>query len=136
MKIGIDNALGMHPQALSLRANRTQVLAQNIANADTPGYKARDIDFQSILQRVSDAATPSATRMRLTHESHMTQGQVSMGGPDDLKYRVPQMPSLEGNTVEAQVEQAEFAKNSMQFLASLRFVNGRLSGLMSAIKGE
>ena len=135
MRIGIDNALGIHPQALQLRGERTEVLARNIANADTPGYKARDLDFRAVLAAQTQQADNAAAGLRATNARHLADpaaGQVT----GDLQYRVPLMPSLDGNTVDAQVEQAEFAQNSLQFMASLRFVNGKLSGLMTAIKGE
>ncbi len=132
MRIGIDNALGIHPQALQLRGERTEVLARNIANADTPGYKARDLDFKTVLAAQTNAASQPLRTTNARHLADPTAGQLD----SNLKYRMPLMPSLDGNTVEAQVEQAEFAQNSLQFMASLRFVNGKLSGLMTAIKGE
>lgn len=135
MRIGLDNALGIHPEALQLRAERTEVLARNIANADTPGYKARDLDFHAVLQAQTAAAGKPQAQVQRTHNNHL-QDDVVSGSAAELGYRVPLMPSLDGNTVEAQVEQAEFAQNALQFQASLRFLNGRLSGLMTAIKGE
>ncbi len=133
MKISLDNALGVHPEALQLRSKRTNVLARNIAQADTPGFKARDVDFQSALaERMS--ATSSNVRVRTTHNEHLSPSRQEMDG--QVKYRVPTMPSLDGNTVNVQTEQAKFAENNMQFLASLRFVNSRFSGMLSAIRGE
>ena len=133
MKISIDNALGMMPEALSLRAQRTNTLANNIANSDTPGFKARDIDFHSVLkQRLAQSGSPGdVTR---THSTHL-EGRFAPGR-EALQYRTPLMPSLDGNTVDTQLEQAEFAENSIQFLTALRFVNGKISGLRTAIKGE
>jgi len=134
VKISLDNALGIHPDALQLRSQRTQILANNIANADTPGFKAQDIDFKQMLENkmAGSSGTLATTR---SHPGHMT----SNGGgfeAAEMMYRMPSMPSLDGNSVDAQVEQAEFAENSLQFMASLRFVNGRLGGLLTAIKGE
>jgi flagellar basal-body rod protein FlgB len=137
MRIGIDNALGVHPEALALRGQRTQVLARNIANADTPGYQARDIDFSSVLRAATQTQTGLQTQR--THAAHLDPGQGSgnqAGIAADLKYRVPLMPSLDGNTVDVQMEQTTFAENSVQFMASLRFMNGKLNGLMTALKGE
>ncbi len=132
MRIGIDNALGIHAQALQIRGERTEVLARNIANADTPGYKARDLDFKAVLAAQTNAAAQPLRTTDSRHLADSTAGQLD----GNLKYRMPLMPSLDGNTVEAQVEQAEFAQNSLQFMASLRFVNGKFSGMMTAIKGE
>ena len=134
MKIGIDNALGVHPQALLLRAQRTEVLARNIANADTPGYKARDIDFHAVLKAQTAGSNDTASLAR-TNAAHISD-PVAAPAETRMQYRLPMMPSLDGNTVEAQVEQAEFAQNSMQYMASLRLLNGKLKGLMTAIKGE
>ena len=134
MKISIDNALGLHPQALALRAERTSLLAGNIAQADTPGFKARDIDFQAVL---AEKMTGSRTQTKLltTNSGHITRQEGSNGG-HEVQYRVPLMPSLDGNTVDVQTEQSKFAENNMRFLASLRFVDGRFGGLIKAIKGE
>jgi len=134
LKIGIDNALGVHPQALLLRAQRTEVLARNIANADTPGYKARDIDFNAVLKAQTARGNDTASMAR-THDAHIND-PAAAPAETRMQYRLPLMPSLDGNTVEAQVEQAEFAQNSMQYMASLRLLNGKLKGLMTAIKGE
>ena len=134
MKIGIDNALGVHPQALLLRAQRTEVLARNIANADTPGYKARDIDFHAVLKTQTARGNQTASMAR-TNDAHLND-VAAAPAETRMQYRLPMMPSLDGNTVEAQVEQAEFAQNSMQYMASLRLLNGKLKGLMTAIKGE
>jgi flagellar basal-body rod protein FlgB len=136
MRIGIDNALGVHPKALEMRAERTELLARNIANADTPGYKARDIDFNAILQaHKAGTSDPRGARVARTNSRHMVDPQTS-GVEVNLKYRNPIMPSLDGNTVDTQLEQAEFAKNNLQFQASFRFLNGKFKGMMTAIKGE
>ena len=134
MKISLENALGQHPAALQLRAQRTSVLSNNIANADTPGYKAKDMDFHAVLAQQTQ--TSSARFVRATNARHIGGthgGDVTF---DALQYRVPAMPSLDGNSVDIQMEQAAFAENSLQFLTSLRVLNGRLQGLMTAIKGE
>ena len=139
MKIGIDNALGIHPQAVALRGQRSSILASNIANADTPGYKARDIDFKSIMnahmqQNQSASKAGAAGRIYTTNEGHI-DNQSAHTLTTQL-YRVPLMPSLDGNSVDVQLEQTSFAENSLQFQAGLRFLNGRLKGMLTAIKGE
>ena len=138
MRIGLDNALGIHPDALNLRAQRTEVLARNIANADTPGYKSRDFDFHTVLQSQTAARSnnnSASTQIQRTHAQHLVDEAATAQKPE-LAYRVPLMPSLDGNTVEAQVEQAKFAENALQFQASLRFTNSKFRGLLTAIKGE
>lgn len=138
MKISLDNALGIHPDALALRGQRTRMLANNIANADTPGFKAQDIDFKAVLaERMGERSgqSPSGITATTTHARHLPGSSVSDEGTQ-VRYRTPLMPSLDGNTVDAQVEQAQFAENSLKFMASLRFLNGKLASMTTAIKGE
>lgn len=125
----IDRAFGVHAEALQLRARRGELLASNLANADTPNYKARDLDFRNAL---SDAQ--SATALATTHAGHMPV-QGGNGGVQTL-YRVPGQSSLDGNTVDTQIEQTKFAENAVRYRTSLRFLSGKISGLMTAIKGE
>lgn len=127
MSISFDKAFGVHVQAMQLRADRSQVLANNLANADTPGYKARDVDFKAILQQQA-----GNTGIRTTHERHIGIGG---SGNQQLMYRVPAQPSLDGNTVEADAEQARFSENAMRYEASLTFVERRISGLRNALQG-
>ena len=134
MGFSLDDALGIHQNALLLRSRRAEVLANNIANADTPNYKARDIDFHSILSDAQGMQTDSSA-LHVTHAKHMHLDDFSSDS-ETLMYRVPLQPSLDGNTVDNQVEQAKYAENSMQYLASLNFVSGNLKGLLTAIRGE
>ena len=126
-----DNVFGIHEQALLLHGQRLGVLATNIANADTPNYKARDIDFSEVLAHSGEASLP----MRATQAAHitMTPGEVPAG---DLKYRNPYQASLDGNTVEMPVEQAAFSENNVRYQASLGFINGRIAELTLAINGQ
>lgn len=130
MAINFDKALGIHPQTLALREKRSEVLASNLANAETPGFKARDLDFHTVLKQ----QMPDATRLERSHDRHLIPKNVLPGGT--LMYRNPHQASLDGNTVEAHVEHAKYAENAVQYQASLRFINGKISGLMSAIRGE
>lgn len=138
MPISFDSAIGIHEQALLLREKRSEVLAENLANVDTPNYKARDIDFNSILRQetATGGADPGAGAMRLvtTDHSHLQPN----GGLDSppLLYRVPTQPSADGNTVENQVEQAKFSENAVRYEASYTFLNGSIKGLLTAIKGQ
>ncbi|MCP4406981.1 MAG: flagellar basal body rod protein FlgB [Gammaproteobacteria bacterium] len=131
MAISIDKAFGAHERAMLLKAQRSEVLAANLANADTPNYKARDIDFKAALNQVqSTQHSPLMT----THDKHIGSSDSSPGS--ELLYRVPEQSSLDGNTVDARVEQAEFTENALQYQASLTFLGGRIQGLRNAIRGE
>jgi len=112
-----------------LRSKRNNILASNIANAATPHFKARDIDFEAALAK----AMPSGP-ITMTSSNHITGGGNSLDGT--LGYRTPINPSLDGNTVELSVEQMEFSENVIRYQTSLTFLNRKISGLMSAIKGE
>lgn len=132
MSLSFDKALGIHADALQVRSRRLELLASNMANADTPGFKARDIDFRTALNEATGHA--GGVRMLRTHASHLpTQGA---GAVSDALYRVPNQPSLDGNTVDVQMEQAAFAENAVQYQASLDFLNSRFRGLRTALKGE
>jgi flagellar basal-body rod protein FlgB len=144
MALNLDSYLGVHAQALRLEAQRTELLAANMANADTPNYKARDIDFKAALAAASggpassSAASASGTlSVSTTNAAHLggqsVEGADALGG--NLKYRVPMAPSLDGNTVDTQLEQAAFAENAVRYQATLTFLNARLKELMTAITG-
>ena len=123
-------AFSTHEQALRVRAQRNEVLSSNIANADTPNYKARDLDFASALKN----AKGGQLAMKTTSQLHTQPSGFAPTGAQ-LKYRIPMQPTLDGNTVETDVEQAAFAENAVQYRASLTFLNGAISGLRYAIKG-
>lgn len=124
------NVLGQHETALTVRARRNQVLSANIANADTPGYKARDLDFAAALK----TATRNGVRLAGTSDRHIATADVPAPA-ERLKYRVPTQPTLDGNTVETDVEQAAFAENAMMYRVSLAFLDGRIKTLRYALKG-
>lgn len=128
----LDNALNFHQTALNVRAARQELLSSNVANGDTPNYKARDIDFASVL---SDALSPNTKKTGLTTTSQM---HISSNAADSIVsqalYRVPQQPSADGNTVEMDAERAKFADNSIKFDASLTFISGQIRNLMTAIQ--
>lgn len=132
MAINFNNALGVHEQALMLRTQRTTMLASNIANANTPGYKARDMDFASMLAQATSGR--GDVGMRQTHSRHIA-GMPGFNEPSAL-YRVPAQPSLDGNTVDEQVENAAFARNALEHQASFQFLNGKFTGMKKALKGE
>ena len=131
----MDNLFGIHATALKLRANRAELLASNIANADTPDYKARDINFRDALAQAAAKTGDRTTDLVTTNSRHINSaGGSSMG--TELLYRNPLQPSLDGNTVDLQTERSAFIENSMMYQASLRFLNGKINGLLTAIRGE
>ncbi len=134
MTINFTQALGIHPEALSVRARRAEMLAANLINADTPGYRARDIDFKAILSGAKEEDAPQLAVQR-TADSHLN-GTLGDPQPYAVKYRIPSQPSVDGNTVDADRERVEFASNALGYQASITFLNTRLSGLLTAIKGE
>jgi flagellar basal-body rod protein FlgB len=127
----IDRFFGIHAQALQLRARRGEVLGSNLANADTPNYKAQDLDFRAALD---DARAQKTTVMATTQQGHL-QPHGYVGGAHVL-YRTPNQSSLDGNTVDTQVEKNRFSENAVRYRTSLRFLSGKIQGLMTAIRGE
>ena len=117
----IDRQLGIHAEALRLRSQRLDIIASNIANAATPGYKARDLDFRAALATAASG------------QSGAVSGQTHAASA--LRYRIPVQTSLDGNTVELSTEQTAFTENAINYRASLSFLSGRIQTMMSAIKG-
>ena len=130
MNPSTPNLFGIHTRALDLWQRRTEVLANNLANADTPGYLARDVDFRKALATASGAANGVALETD-------APGQIGGAGrsAEALAYRVPTQPSMDGNTVDAQVEQAAFAANGVHYQASLSFITAQIRMLRMAING-
>lgn len=129
MAISFKGAFNGHDQMLLFRTERASVLANNIANADTPNYKARDITFDSMLE---------AERNRLSlagNDDQHIDAQSSVSSSDELLYRTPSQPSLDGNTVDMQREQAEYAQNQLQFDTSFMFLDRKISGMKKALTG-
>ncbi|PCI66161.1 MAG: flagellar basal body rod protein FlgB [Piscirickettsiaceae bacterium] len=130
MATAISTLFGIHEHALKYRAQRAEVLASNMANADTPGYKARDFDFKSVLKQMDTGAGQLVT----THTNHIAVNSSSSAV--NLAYRIPTSASLDGNTVDVQAEQARYGKNALDYQTSIRFLNGKISGYLSAIRGD
>lgn len=132
--INFKNALENDERALYLRTQRAEVLANNLANVDTPNFKARDINFAELLQQSEDsmqeAPKTKADQLKRTDEYHLSK---TSGG--NLLYRIPSQPAIDGNTVEEHAEMARFAKNAIDFEVSLNFLNDSLKGLQSALRG-
>ena len=122
--------LGFHASALQLRSRRNEMLASNIANAATPNFKARDINFLDEFKKV----TKSEGEIKISHPEHINTKNYRIS--DKALYREPLIASLDGNTVELSVEQMQFAENTMRYQTTLGFLNGKIGKLMSAIRGE
>jgi len=133
MALNLDTYLGVHADALKLQSKRMEVLADNLANVDTPNYKARDIDFRTAMASASGAEAP--VKLATTNPGHLST-DPNTDANANLKYRVPLAPALDGNTVDAQQEQAAFADNTVRYQATLTFLSARIKGLMTAITGS
>lgn len=135
MSISFDKALGIHEKALNFRAQRAEVLANNISNADTPNFKARDLDFSSVLAAENQKVQNGHFALNMTNSRHIEAEGMGM---DDgtLLYRTPSQPSLDQNTVDSQVEQANYTENAMGFQASFTLLNSKFKGLVAALRGE
>lgn len=136
MPINFDRVLGSHEQALYRFSERTGVLASNLANADTPGYKARDLDFKTALTNAHgpniELAADNVRHLRASD----TLSPSRTASPDGERlYRVPNHASLDGNTVDVEVEQAAFAENSVRYQATLQILRGRFEGIRKALRG-
>lgn len=129
MRFDLDQFFGIQQQALLVHERRNSVLASNLANADTPGFKARDIDFRTALAQAGE----SATEIKRTHQNHLGSTGASAG--ERLMYRVPLQPAVDGNTVETDREQAAFAENSVRYQASLQFLGGSIDAMITALRG-
>lgn len=132
MAISFDAALGVHERAMLLRAQRAEVLANNIANADTPNYKARDIDFKAVLAGEDNKMSMPMAETQPGHVSDFIEPNLAA----DMLYRTPTQPSVDGNTVDLQQEMARYSDNAVHFQSSFTLLNNKFKGLMSAIKGQ
>ncbi len=132
MGISIDRAFSVHDDALILRSRRTSILASNIANADTPNYKAKDMDFALMMKQAK--SNEQQFTMTKTSANHLSNHQTL--SPQSVLYRNTLNPSLDGNTVDMHVEQAKFSENAVKYQSSFTFLNGKINGLKLAIKGQ
>jgi flagellar basal-body rod protein FlgB len=131
----LDDYLRVNESALSLRAQRQQVLASNIANADTPNYKARDIDFSSALKNaVSNGAAGGLATTQVNQIAQAKDGATLPGGAP-LLYRQPAQGSIDGNTVDMDVERTQFAENAIRYEAGISMINQQIRNMMAAIQG-
>ena len=132
MAINFDNAFGVHQYTMLARSKRAEVLSSNIANADTPGYKAKDVDFAQVMKNARNKQ--SQERMYITHDKHFKIPSVNQ---TDTLYTIPNQPDTgDGNTVDVQLERNKFIENSMEYQASVRFLGGKIQSLKKALSGQ
>ncbi|AWL11324.1 Flagellar basal body rod protein FlgB [Saliniradius amylolyticus] len=130
MAINLDRLTDFHHRAATVRKDRMELLAGNLANANTPGYKARDLDFKSAMQSARAEQSHSMSR---THDKHFS---VEVRGAEEAMYRVPNQPDTgDGNTVDVQQERNAFLENAMRMQAGMTFLSGKLKGMKKAISG-
>lgn len=139
MALDINTQFDLHTRVLGLANQRLELLADNVANADTPNYKARDIDFRQAMENAGqpggqNAALGGDLPMAATRANHLQVGGAGANTTAPL-YRVPEQPSLDGNTVDSQKENAAIADTSVRYQATLTFLNSRIRGLRDAITG-
>ena len=132
----LDAAFRFQQEALNLRAQRQEILAANIANADTPGYQARDVDFSSELKKVMERgrAENSGVSLALTSSRHIPAQAISTPSVD-LLYRIPDQPALDGNSVDMERERTQFADNSLQYQTGLTLLGSQIKGMMTVLQG-
>jgi flagellar basal-body rod protein FlgB len=137
---GFDSLFGVHAAALSFQRQRMEVLASNIANADTPGYQAKDLDFNKLLAQLAEhaAAPTSGATPGTTNPAHIPlDGSIDEATQKAATvYRIATQPSVDGNTVDVQTEQAAYAESALHYQASMSFIDYRLKSLMTAITGN
>lgn len=132
MPLDIDSALGISQYALKVRSRRAELIANNLANQDTPNFKARDLDFREMLtqaKRIKDGEG-----LMKTDDRHLDTWQGLSNY--ELKYRIPNQPSVDGNTVDSQMEASAYMENTLRYQASLEFLSGTIRSIRKAIKGE
>ncbi len=132
MAINLNQYIDSLGNARQLRGKRAEMLASNMANADTPNYKAKDFDFNSALKQ----AQGEQMTLRTTQKGHLSSQGTSGGFQPEVQYRIPGQPSLDGNTVDPQLEKSAFTENAVYYQATLNFLDSRVKGLKDAIRGE
>lgn len=131
----LDNYFGINAQSVLARSKRAEVLASNIVNADTPNYKAKDLDFDAILNANSNVGSLKPVTINASHRNHISSGSID-SLTAQTKFRIPEHSSLDGNTVDSHVEKGKFAENAVRYQISLSMLNNKIQGLISTLKGE
>lgn len=134
MSLSLDKAFGVLPASVKLQAHRTELLASNLANADTPNYKSRDFDFGETLAEIEGEG--SRLKLSRTQPNHLPLSGQSSDVEPEVLYRIPAQPSLDGNTVDPQLERAAFAENTLHYQSTLEFLDRRISGIRAALRKE
>lgn len=134
MSLSLNKALGILPDSVRLQDRRTELLASNLANVDTPNYKSRDFDFRGILAKIEGRG--NELPLAETQSRHLPLPGYDPNSNPDLLYRIPAQPALDGNTVDPQLERAAFAENAMHYQSTLEFLNRRISGIRAALRKE
>lgn len=131
----LEKAFGIHEIAIGLQSQRMEVLASNLANADTPNFKARDIDFKSVLEGyMQGKPAGNSAALTVTHQHHLAGSDA--GASAGALYRNPLQPSIDGNTVDTQIEKSKFMENAVHHQATLTFIDGRIKTLRKALRGD
>ncbi|MFT4927879.1 MAG: flagellar basal-body rod protein FlgB [Phenylobacterium sp.] len=134
MSISLDKAFGIHQHSIVARGRRAEVLANNIANADTPNFKAKDVNFQEVMQKARSRTAGTSVDIATTNDKHF---KLSHGSRGDSYYVTPDQPDTgDGNTVDVQKERNKFLQNAMEYQASLKFLTGRIAGVKKALTGQ
>lgn len=131
----LDDALRFQQTALSLRAQRQELLASNIANADTPNYKARDVDFAQALQGAMSGTGETASKLTKTASAHLDGKTGATIGGAPVQYRTVKQGSVDGNTVEMDVERNHFVDNALRYEAGITIINAQIKNLLAAVQG-
>ena len=130
MAIGFDKGFELHAQGMQLRAQRAEVIAGNIANADTPGYKAKGMDFRKAMQQATQQQQMGMNKTNAKHFDVRTEIN------NNVAFRIPDQPDTgDGNTVDVQVERNLYLENSLEYQAGVQFLNGKISALKNVISG-
>ncbi len=131
----LDNYFGLNAQSVLIRSKRAEILASNIINADTPNYKAKDLDFNALLNSNGNVNSVRPVSISKSHNGHISNDSANSFSLQ-TKYRNPQHASLDGNTVDSHIEKGEFAENAVRYQISLSMLNNKIQGLISNLKGE
>ncbi len=135
MGFGLDATFSQHERALNLYAERSEILANNLVNSDTPGFQARDLDFKAILSNASAENDLSQSALKTTHSGHIQEYGTS-NLSDQLLYRVPMQAAIDGNTVDGEVEKTQFSENSIRYMATLNFINHEFTKLKMVMNNQ
>ncbi|MEO8400425.1 MAG: flagellar basal body rod protein FlgB [Gammaproteobacteria bacterium] len=129
----MDSIFGLSEKALKLSEDRSVLLSNNVVNSSTPNFKARDIDFQKVLKQ--EASGQDSNSLAITDKNHL-QPITELGGGEQVMYRVPNQKSLDGNTVDPDIERKDFIENALHYQVNLTFIQNKSEQLMKAIKGD